>query len=342
MSFFEKIEQCLVVQNPFVAYLKPNELTWNLLIQKDTDLKLFTGQSGFVFFPFEKGDKIIIPFDDADFSQGIIEKKQVGSGCNSKHVPTDAFRFEQLVSKAIEAIKKGEFAKVVVSRKIVLNEQLSVLETFQNLISTYPSAFRYLFFHPKIGLWMGATPEQLVKIDQNQFETVALAGTKLFSEEVKWTQKEITEQKFVTDYIVSNIEKKVKNISISGPKTIKAGHLAHLKSIISAQLVIDGSAMDLIEKLHPTPAVCGVPITKAQTFIHEHEGYERKYYTGFLGEYGINDTTDLFVNLRCMEINEKAINIYVGCGITAESNPTNEYIETENKSMTIRNILVTK
>ena len=100
--------------------------------------------------------------------------------------------------------------------------------------------------------------------------------------------------------------------------------------------------MDLIEKLHPTPAVCGVPITKAQTFIHEHEGYERKYYTGFLGEYGINDTTDLFVNLRCMEINEKAINIYVGCGITAESNPTNEYIETENKSLTMRNILVTK
>ena len=221
MPIFEKIEQCLIAQNPFVAYLKPNELTCNLLVQKDADLKLFSGQSGFVFFPFDKGDKVVIPFEEADFSQGIIEKKHYNLVSDISSSQTDKVVFEQLVSNGIEAIKKGEFEKVVLSRKIVLKKQLSVLETFQNLISTYSSAFQYLFFHPKIGLWMGATPEQLVKIDQQQVETVALAGTKLYSEEVKWTQKEIIEQKIVTDYIVSNIDKKVENIKVSGPKQQK-------------------------------------------------------------------------------------------------------------------------
>lgn len=342
MPILKKIEQCLASQIPFVAYLKPNELTCNLLAQKDADLKLFSGQSGFVFFPFDKGDKVVIPFDEADFSQGIIEKKHYNLVSDISSSQKDKVVFEQLVSNGIEAIKKGEFEKVVISRKIVLKEQLSVLETFQNLISTYPSAFRYLFFHPKIGLWMGATPEQLVKINQQQVETVALAGTKLYSEEVKWTQKEIIEQKIVTDYIVSNIDKKVENIKVSGPNTTKAGNLAHLKSVITGQLPSDNFAMTLIENLHPTPAVCGVPKNVAQSFIHNHEGYDRKYYAGFLGEYTKAESTDLFVNLRCMEIEDKATTIYVGCGITADSNPTNEYIETENKSMTMRNVLVTK
>lgn len=340
MPIFEKIEKCLIAQNPFVAYLKPNELTCNLLVQKDADLKLFSGQSGFVFFPFDKGDKVVIPFDEADFSQGIIEKKHYNLVSDLSSSQTDKIVFEQLVSNGIKAIKKGEFEKVVLSRKIVLKKQLSVLETFQNIISTYLSAFRYLFFHPKLGLWMGATPEQLVKINQQQVETVALAGTKLYSEEVKWTQKEIIEQKIVTDYIVSNIDKKVKNIKVSGPKTTKAGHLAHLKSVITGQLSVDYSAMDLIEDLHPTPAVCGVPKNVAQSFILNYEGYDRKYYTGFLGEYAIAGSTNLFVNLRCIEIEEKAVTIYVGCGITGDSIPTNEYIETENKSVTMRNIIV--
>jgi isochorismate synthase len=189
---------------------------------------------------------------------------------------------------------------------------------------------------------MGATPEQLVTINQNQFETVALAGTQLFSEPIIWTTKEIEEQQFVTDFIVSEIASKVENLVVSEPKTIKAGNLAHLKSIITGQLTDDFSALDLITTLHPTPAICGLPKESALDFILKNEAFNRTYYSGFLGEYNSNNQTDLFVNLRCLEVVNNAVNIYVGCGITKDSNPEMEFLETENKSMTMRDVLVSK
>ena len=342
MSVFDTISNYLETNTPFVCYVKPNETVWNLLIQKNDELVEFTNQSGFVFVPFHEGKQVVIPFEGNSFSQGNIENLEQKSAENFTTQTNQKDTFENLVSKGVSAIQQGEFDKVVLSRKIVLKEQITILETFQNLISTYPTAFRYLFFHPNIGLWMGATPEQLVKINQNQFETVALAGTQLYSENVIWATKEIEEQQFVTDYIISKVKYKVNYLIVSDTKTVKAGNLAHLKSIISGELTSDFQANDLIKALHPTPAVCGLPKEQAIDFILKNEGYNRKYYAGFLGEYNKDNQTDLFVNLRCLEVENDVVNIYVGCGITKDSNPEKEFIETENKSMTMRNVLVSK
>lgn len=340
MQLFEEINTLLSGQKPFVCYVKPNESIWNLQVQQNIEIVPFSGQSGFVFMPFDAGVKICIPTEISSYSQGKFEKLEQKSANQFTSEANQKEAFETLVSKGIAAIQNGAFDKVVLSRKIVLNEQISVVATFQNLIATYPTAFRYMFFHPKIGLWMGATPERLVKINQNQFETVALAGTQLFSESIIWNTKEIEEQQFVTDFIVSEIASKVKNLVVSEPKTIKAGNLAHLKSIITGQLTDDFSALDLITTLHPTPAVCGLPKDFAIDFIQKNESFDRTYYSGFLGEYNSNNQTDLFVNLRCLEVENNAVNIYVGCGITKDSNPEMEFLETENKSMTMRNIIV--
>ena len=342
MHVFEEINTHLSKQIPFVCYVKPNETVWNLLVQQNEELVEFSNQSGFVFMPFHEGNQVIIPFEENTFSQGNIENLEKKSTESFTSESNQKESFEALVSNGVSAIQQGEFDKVVLSRKIVLKEQIAIVETFQNLISTYPTAFRYLFFHPKIGLWMGATPEQLVKINQNQFETVALAGTQLYSENVVWATKEIEEQQFVTDYIVTKVKDKVNNLIVSDAKTVKAGNLAHLKSFISGELTADFQANDLIKALHPTPAVCGLPKEKAIDFILKNEGYNRKYYAGFLGEYNKNNKTDLFVNLRCLEVENDVVNIYVGCGITKDSNPEKEFIETENKSMTMRNVLVSK
>lgn len=340
MQLFEEISSLLSGQKPFVCYVKPNESIWSLLVQQTIDVVPFSGQSGFVFIPFDAGVKICIPTEISAFSQGKFEKLEQKSANKFTSEANQKEAFETLVSKGIASIQNGVFDKVVLSRKIVLKEQISVVATFQNLIATYPTAFRYLFFHPKIGLWMGATPERLVKINQNQFETVALAGTQLFSESIIWNTKEIEEQQFVTDFIVSEIASKVKNLVVSEPKTIKAGNLAHLKSIITGQLAVGFSVLDLITSLHPTPAVCGLPKESALDFIQKNEAFDRTYYSGFLGEYNSNNQTDLFVNLRCLEVVNDAVNIYVGCGITKDSNPEMEFLETENKSMTMRNIIV--
>ena len=342
MQVFEEINTHLSKQIPFVCYVKPNENVWNLLVHQNDEIIDFIGQAGFVFMPFHEGKQVVIPFEGNSFSQKNLEKLEQKLAENFISETNQKETFENLVSKGVSAIQQGEFDKVVLSRKIVLKERISIVDTFKNLISSYPMAFRYLFFHPKIGLWMGATPEQLVKINQNQFETVALAGTQLYSENVIWATKEIEEQQFVTDYIVAKVKDKVNQLMITDAKTVKAGNLVHLKSFISGELTLDFQVTDLIKALHPTPAVCGLPKEKAIDFILKNEGYKRKYYAGFLGEYNKNNQTDLFVNLRCLEVENDIVNIYVGCGITKDSNPEKEFIETENKSMTMRNVLVTK
>ena len=97
--------------------------------------------------------------------------------------------------------------------------------------------------------------------------------------------------------------------------------------------------------MHPTSAVCGLPKQEAKYFIQKHEGYDREYYSGFLGELNIDLVTfrtlqtDLFVNLRCMKVKQNKAQLFIGCGITKDSNPEKEYIETVNKSMTMKKII---
>jgi isochorismate synthase len=341
MPIFKEIQALLAKGNPFVCYVKPNENHWNLLQQNSEEIILFSGQKGFVFAPFDAGFKVVIPTTDADLSTGILEEIKTNKSINLDVLVTNQKEaFEQLVSNGFQAIINGNFEKVVLSRKIKIPKEISILETFQNLIASYPTAFRYLFFHPRVGIWLGATPEQLVNIKDNRFETMALAGTQLYSENIVWETKEIQEQQFVTDYILAKVKDKANLVNFTEAQTVKAGNLAHLQSLISGELTNDFQALELIESLHPTPAVCGLPKEKAIAFISINEGYDRKYYTGFLGEYQMNNQTDLFVNLRCLEVEENITNIYVGCGITKDSIPEKEFIETENKSMTIRNVLV--
>lgn len=343
MKIFEQINTLLIGKKPFVCYIKPNETVGHLLVQNNSDLLEFSGQSGFVFMPFDAGIKVVLPFDVCSFysEEFVVSKKE--SSVNFKPSGNEEkLAFEALVSNGIDEINKAIFEKVVVSRKLILHETIAVFETFENLTATYPTAFRYLFFHPKVGLWMGATPEQLVKINENEFETVALAGTQLYSDNLTWETKELEEQQFVTDYIVAKVKDEVTNLKISKVKSVKAGNLAHLKSIITGKLTTSLQAIDLVTTLHPTSAICGMPKEEAIAFILKNENYNRRYYSGFLGEWNKDKQSDLFVNLRCLEIEENKVNIYVGCGITKDSNPEKEFIETENKSMTMRNILVSK
>jgi isochorismate synthase len=95
----------------------------------------------------------------------------------------------------------------------------------------------------------------------------------------------------------------------------------------------------LLDTLHPTPAVCGLPKESSKSFILANENYDRTYYTGFLGEINVDLETALYVNLRCVEIVGTTAIIYVGGGITLESIPENEWSETSNKTFTIKSIL---
>ncbi len=332
---------------PFVAYRKPNSSEISGLFLED-DTLYFTNdftESGFIFSPFDSEEKsVLLPIEKSEF---IREKFQIEEKFLVKNdVEVDELHKEKhirLVEKALDEINKNHLKKVVVSRQEeVLLDSFDLLTTFKKLLNNYVNAFVYVWFHPKIGLWFGATPETLLTISDYHFTTMSLAGTQVYADtkEVFWKSKELVEQQLVTDFIKNQLKPISSNLKIDKTETVKAGNILHLRSRIEGDLNKNSNLKELIRKLHPTPAVCGLPREKSKNFIIQNENYKRTYYTGFLGELNYqNKNSSLFVNLRCMNIEEKIAFIYVGGGITKESNAKKEWKETIAKSKTMKKIL---
>jgi len=349
-TLLERISKQYDNKLPFVCYRKPNETILKAYLCHSDDL-VYTdsySEGGFVFAPFDDRKKaVIFKFEDATVFQEEIGEysfgKEQGIYQESHLFPKE---HQNLITQGVEAIQHGAFSKVVLSRKETLEIELfDFIEVFKRLLSFYGNACVYVWYHPKVGLWMGATPERLVSLENNKFKTMALAGTQPYSgnENPAWGEKERQEHQYVVDYIVSQIQDPtngiiLKNFNVSKTYSSKAGSLLHLKADIIGEIG-DFNLKNLLKTLHPTPAVCGLPKEEAKKFILEQENYDRDYYTGFLGEINVNDKTELFVNLRCAEFSEKQVFIYVGGGVTLESDPKQEWQETVSKTQTIKNVL---
>ena len=350
-NIFEKASRHFHKQLPFVLYAKPNSTNLRGFFQQNNNLNLVKDytEKGFVFADFEGNQSILIPESECEILNATFDfiNKSVGSDNFSSSLDGKK-EFENLVEKGVKAIESGVFEKVVLSRKETFeNNDFDFLKVFEKMLFSYSNAFRYCWFHPQIGMWMGASPEQLLNVENAKFKTVSLAGTQNFqaNSEVIWQKKEQDEQQFVTDFIISSLKSEVDSITITTPSTFQAGNVLHLKTDIKGVFKANFNLKKIVSVLHPTPAVCGLPKENAKQFILENEGYERKFYSGFLGELNWNiklsknEDSDLFVNLRCMEIEQHKVHLYIGCGITKDSNPEKEYIETANKAMTMKQIL---
>ena len=265
--------------------------------------------------------------------------------------------FSEMVSNAITSIKNGEVQKVVLSRtkRITLPDTFEVIEAFKKLCIIYPNAFVSLVYLPEYQcFWLGATPETLVSMNKDdKFRTMSLAGTQsaigengeiLSINEIRWSHKEIEEQAFVSRYIIECFKKiRLREYYESGPKTVQAGNLMHLRT----DYMVDTQALDfpqlgtvMIELLHPTSAVCGMPKVSALQIIAEQELHNREFYSGFLGPVNVQRESHLFVNLRTMKIIGNEATLYAGCGITEESIPLKEWSETEMKIQTLMGVIL--
>ncbi|RDV16370.1 isochorismate synthase [Pontibacter diazotrophicus] len=257
--------------------------------------------------------------------------------------------FQDAVAAAVAAIKEEQMEKVVLSRNSILPLplHLDLAAVFEQMCQKHSRAFVSVVSVPGVGTWAGASPEILVSINEQQvFHTVALAGTQPATESVAdaiWRQKEIEEQAMVERYILLCFKSlRLREYTEIGPRTVVAGNLMHLRTDFKVDLKeVDFPSLgtDMLRLLHPTSAVCGLPKAPALQFILEHEGYDRSYYSGFLGPVNSKAGTHLFVNLRCMQLlKDKAI-IYAGAGITAESDPVKEWMETQHKMVAMQRIL---
>lgn len=250
--------------------------------------------------------------------------------------PLNQLEYEHLIHKTIDTIKQSAIRKIVFSRnKLIENKNYNLLRTFSTLMQQHPSALVYLWHDPNAETWMGASPELLLSQENETLKTVSLAGTK--SPDAEWTTKEIEEQQIVTDYILDAMNG-LDELSASETQTVQAGKFQHLKTYISAKTNADFDVSSLLKKLHPTPAVCGLPKQAAFDYILKNETYDRGFYTGYIGIENENSKI-YFVNLRSARFFRNSIFVYAGGGITADSKPNKEWDETEMKSGTIINAL---
>jgi isochorismate synthase len=333
---------------------------------------------GFVFHPFSSGKHPIkyllkdihivskkvgdrAAIVDATVDEDVIAQffenqssKQKFAQHAAKHSEpenSEKAKYLALIIKTIEEISQNNFQKAVVSRKKEVNlpEPFDPVLLFDALCQMYANAFVHLTHIPTAGTWAGATPETLINIDkQNQLQTVALAATQAFDgskylEETTWSQKDIEEQAMVSRYIINCFKKiRLREFEEIGPRTHLSGNIVHLKTnykVDMEQVAFPELGSVMLDLLHPTSAVCGMPKEITQTFIEQNEGFDREYFSGYLGPVNVLGETNIFVNLRCAKLESSHAVLYAGAGIIANSIPEKEWKETEIKMETMLSVI---
>lgn len=360
---------CLKQNIPFASYRLPLESEITTLVQHQSlperiaSLQGIDQKSGFVLAPFFetekqgifllKPDNIFISNNiDNDFLLKLSSNNQfvnIAAPDESEITTTLSEDFIQHVNLAKAAMNEGKFDKVVLSR-IRLNELNNGFDAsafYMKLCALYPHAFVYMLQLPEVGVWIGATPEQFLVIEDGKVKTVSLASTQLATdadiESYTWSEKEIEEQGIVTNFVETSFKSLgIENYTKKGPVNYRAANLIHLKTSFEfEQSELENRLGDFINTMHPTPSVGGLPKQAARNFILANEKYNRAYYTGFLGPINLNNTSNLFVNLRCLQLFKNHFALYSGAGITTSSNAEKEWEETNNKMKTLLNVMMT-
>ncbi|RZK55973.1 MAG: isochorismate synthase [Hymenobacter sp.] len=337
--------------------------------------------AGFAFFPFRDSDHNPALFLPADVQYDLAQPEVVSvSPAARALVPnltawlalpplpalawhygpqpappaTTEADYTQLVRTGVAAIEAKEVVKVVSSRVAhrPLPAGFDPLVAFAELCEKYARAFVSLVSVPGVGTWLGASPEVLAEVTAGgQFHTMALAGTQPLVPGVPpqaaiWRQKEIEEQALVARYIVSCFKQlRLREYHEAGPRTAVAGQLLHLRTDFEVDLKNVPSpaslGTDMLRLLHPTSAVGGMPKAAALAFLSRYEGYDRAYYSGFLGPVNVvaPGASGLYVNLRCLQLRPTEAILYAGTGLTVDSDPAREWQETEMKLQTVGAIL---
>jgi len=345
----QKISKHYENKLPFSIFCLPDSDLITSYFQKDKKAYITEDfeEKGIVLAPFDyQKVALCIPANKSEVAETKFTIKEI----QYKDVPIfkteeEHIKYLKLVSSAKESVRSKGNSKIVVTRRKELSlKKFDLSIIIFRLLHLFPGAFRYVWFHPETGLWCGASPEVLIITDGTSFTTMALAGTQKLNNGgvLDWSQKEIMEQQIVTDAIATSLQKVTSVMRISKTFTHKAGSIAHLRTDITGVLKNRKATLSTITAtLHPTPAVCGSPQKFAKQFIEINEGYDREFYTGIIGPINQKDgSSKLFVNLRCVKIQEEIAYLYVGGGITIDSIAEDEWQETQNKLQTMLQVLL--
>lgn len=271
-----------------------------------------------------------------------LRSKEVGS----KHW------YEKAIERVLESIQQGSIKKVVIARAIDIESDkcFDPLSIVNRLRTVYPLCYTCLIGNSKGQNFICATPERLVKIENQKMVTDALAGTiargdseaddEALGNALLMSDKDLYEHQCVVDSIT-------KSLSLSGikaryknkPELKKLANVQHLWTRIEADLE-SLHLLDIAALLHPTAAVCGIPSDVTKELIKEIEPFDRELYAGVIGFFDRQGEGELIVGIRSALINGSNVRLYAGGGIVKGSNFQNEYEETDLKfEAMLRNLL---
>lgn len=348
----EAIEACIKGAIPFACYMRPHETSARFLADNSPEATDSTPLSvddidtfeGFLISTFGVGDaKTFYGIRPRLTEQQVLSLSVSEKSISSKRNDTQDTPKDQYLADVEDIIRSlsGDGEKAVYARQKTLKSDMAPTIVADTYFAEHPGCFRFLYYTPATGLWLGASPELLVDVNyqENRLSTMALAGTRAFEDEAVWSPKNQLEHNIVVDFISNSLTQAGSNATICQSRTCRFGAVEHLATPIEASPAVPLSV--LINTLSPTPALCGWPTDKAASLISSHEHFDRLCYGGTIGECTSAGAL-IYVNLRSVEITTGTPNEYrliAGGGITVNSDPEDEWMETVNKMKSLTDII---
>ncbi|MEE6209153.1 isochorismate synthase [Salarchaeum sp. III] len=265
--------------------------------------------------------------DDAGPPPGIRETART----------TDRETWREQVKRVVARIESGDLEKAVLAQSLraTLDAPFSLPDTFERLGDAYPDCFRFAFHANGGGTFFGATPERLVTRHGGRLETGALASTAprgdtpagddALEADLRESAKFQHEHQLVADSIRRQLDGHVRNVATGEQGVRKLTNVQHLFTPISADT--DEHVLSLVDALHPTPAVGGLPPADALDAIREIEAFDRGWYAAPVGWFDADGDGTFAVGIRSAVAHDRTVTLFAGNGIVADSDPDAEWAE---------------
>jgi len=252
--------------------------------------------------------------------------------------------YQRTVTQALTEIARGDYEKIVLARaqQLTTNEAFHPMGVLNHLRQRYAGCYAFSVANGAGQSFIGATPERLVRVTNGRMQTAALAGTaqrgQSASEDAVISRALLRSEKDLREHwvVIGSIERRLADLPLKleyskSPRILGLANVQHLHTPIDAPLPTGVHILDLVERLHPTPAVGGTPRGRAAEAISRLEPFDRGLYAGPSGWVDHRGGGDFFVGIRSALIDGCTATAYAGAGIVAGSDPQKEFAETELK-----------
>lgn len=327
-----------------------HQLTSSLPANSLNSVSQLNGRHGYLLAPFEANEDspllLITPEQETSFPiPPLSQQEPISFGDNEMESHSE---YQDAFTQCLQHLARPSLKKIVLARtlRLQLHQELSshqLEQLFVAALHRYPQAYVALIQSPEAGNWLIATPELLLEKSDESLHTMALAATLPLKEGYylqpeEWSEKNREEQRIVADYIGERLDQLQLSYQRSPLHVHLAGELSHLCTRFK---IADSQAHigQILDSLHPTPAICGVPTEEAAKLLGEIETRPRHYYAGFSGPIGLKAGTHLYVTLRCLSMEGKEATLYAGAGLLEDSDFQNEWEETRHKMQTMLSLL---